>query len=282
MTLRMFLLKPKVLFTLAFLIIIVSNTWLLIAATLNRSGPPTAMLALSERELSLPSAYNNENSGLALRIKWRVANSQVNDYSYFGSYAPDWLDEAKLNDLDVDLTGKQPWPEQQVFLVLELNGKQYQNTLTAAQQEFEQQVALIQADTSIKDGQKQRKLDEQRQQLTRQQHEYSRLFVIDAGLNPEHLLELYNDPQQYIITKGIIRAYQQNRKNKLYVYGQISSLSVPAINVPLEHNKLMKDLQAKPARGWQEIKFPRYQVTVAYGQRFEPWIEQIQAAHKLN
>lgn len=277
MTIKTFLLKPRVLFSLAFIIVLASNSVVLIGATLNRSGTPTAMLAMSERELSLPSAYNDENSVLAMQIKWRVLQPSTKNSKSLGYVQTAWLNAEKLQELGFDLSAKPPWLEREVFLALELNGANYQQALKQAQANFDQDIEIINNNDSLKAGERQRRVEQQKKSLQRQQHEYSRLYVIDAATNADDLLSAYNDPQQYIITKGIVRAYEVNNKDSTFISGQIINLSVQSINVPIKHSKVIKALQTKPSRGWQEIKFSRYQVNVAYGTRFEPWIEKVQA-----
>ena len=69
-------------------------------AAYNRSGVPESSLRLSERELDLPyeSRGRKEDSGLTLRLDWRVltpVDDSPNASQYYSTYGRDpvWLDE---------------------------------------------------------------------------------------------------------------------------------------------------------------------------------------------
>jgi hypothetical protein len=99
---------------LAIMLVIVVNIAALAGVWYNRTGPPDAVITLTERELPLFNAQEDD-SGIALRIAYRRAESDQNET---------WLDRAKLEELGFD------YPEGEVarnfhlirtlFLVLEL------------------------------------------------------------------------------------------------------------------------------------------------------------------
>ena len=79
-------------------------------AAYNRSGEAESSLRLSERELHLPYVWrgNKENSGVELKLDWRVLPPEPRNakdaswrYSGYGTM-PDWLDEAKMTALGFD------------------------------------------------------------------------------------------------------------------------------------------------------------------------------------
>lgn len=104
--------KPSItLAIIAAVLLVLVNIIVLAGAAYNRSGDPIASLQLTERELSLPyyRAYNKkENSGLALRLSWKVApnfseKNRYNRYSLSNYTSPNWLTENKLKELGIDI-----------------------------------------------------------------------------------------------------------------------------------------------------------------------------------
>jgi len=73
---------------LAIMLVIVVNIMLLAGVWYNRTGPPDAVITLTERELPLLNAQEDD-SGIALRIAYRTQNET-------------WLDRAKLEELGFD------------------------------------------------------------------------------------------------------------------------------------------------------------------------------------
>jgi hypothetical protein len=104
----------------------------------------------------------------------------------------------------------------------------------------------------------------------------SRLFAIDAGLDPEELRARYPDRSRFIIARGLVtpRFYEENGRKK--ADGYINRLSIRSIHVPLRHRQLFDTILAQDVAKGREFKRPRYQVVVDYGSRLEPWIESVQ------
>jgi hypothetical protein len=92
-----------------------------------------------------------------------------------------------------------------------------------------------------------------------EQESNSRLFVIDAGLDLEQLRAAYPDRARYAIVHGLIRPTTMREKNEIRVGGNISELHADSIHVPLEYSPVFKNPAA-------------YEVTLAFGQRLEPWV----------
>ena len=87
-------------------LIAITNAIALGGAAYNRSGQPDSSLALSDRELQVPYAAwsESENSGLSLRLNWRVLPVPApgdSVYGYFGGRGstPAWLDAQKMASL---------------------------------------------------------------------------------------------------------------------------------------------------------------------------------------
>ena len=112
-------------------------------------------------------------------------------------------------------------------------------------------------------------------QLKRERIKNSRLFAIDAGLDPANLRKKYHDRGRYIIVKGQVKPGYQHNKIKEEVFGIISRISTENIHVPLKHRKMLDDILAQDKQRNNEFQQSRYEVELAYGSRFEPWIVSV-------
>jgi hypothetical protein len=118
----------------------------------------------------------------------------------------------------------------------------------------------------------------------------SRLFAIDAGSDPKSLRKQYSDQSKHIITPavfGISRYFTSTKKDqsqplqKYYLRDWIQKISIPEIHVSSDYRSFFKsDIKSytktylprnKPLSGLE----PRYQVTLNYGKRYEPWIADV-------
>ena len=91
--------------------IVVANTVALTGASRNRSGEPESTLQLTDRELKVPyynAGIDGDDSGLALRLDWRVLTHAPGDSSEartvdFQAFSAYWLDSTKLASLGFDV-----------------------------------------------------------------------------------------------------------------------------------------------------------------------------------
>ncbi len=93
---------------------------------------------------------------------------------------------------------------------------------------------------------------------------------------------------------GIVELRCSYEKNKREVMGSITGIRIDRINVPLTyrkvfdsilaHDKYKKDEQTgfrnKFNTHARRKKSPRYKVELAYGSRFEPWIQRVEELAK--
>lgn len=261
--------KQKALWLLALLLILMTNGVILSGVFGNRLGEPQAQLKLTERELALVSP--KESSSLGFRLHWKtLPDAETPEYQHYFSF----LTESKLLALGVEVEELKQKPkesrkntkEKEVFVVLELEGKHYQMALRRAQNHLEQ-LALAEPDNK-------EQINDAKRELQRVQQGESRLYLIDAGLDAQELRELYPSRTQYLITKGILKTYfsQQNSEERLV--GRIQRLSVTDLHLPLPYKKTLEGIIT---RNWSERDLPpRYQVQVSYGNRFEPWVTEVQ------
>lgn len=266
------------------LLIVISNAVALSGVYYNRSGEADAHITLTQRELNPPYSYgfDSENSGIALRLDWRIDDPKYNYASSWGN--PLWLDKVKLTALGFDTTfpldGKiahhhyRKMLPRDVLLVLEYDGDAYQvrlkrflDELAGKRQRAAQHPETDKYQTELKQAQ---------HVLKSEKETHSRLFVIDAGLDLETLRKKYPDRAKYIMTRGQvgIRHYRATTTKPAYLAGQIKGLSIDRINAPY---RIRKELEPylKKAKSRRKQDQPKYKVTVIYGRRLEPWIESI-------
>lgn len=243
------------LFILGFVILLLTNIVVLLGVYFNRSGKHEIII-LTERELSLPSYVDKENSGLRLNIQWRTLGIKDNMFSYSSHWtAPSWFNTSKLNELGIK--AEQDIPKE-VFIVLENNASLYNKSV----KNYEKNLQKKQGD----------ELKNAEREFKKEQTSKSRLFAIDAGLDYKALKQKYSIPTRYIITKGLVKPDYSYNKNEKENYGIITQLSIKSIHVPIKHRKIFDSILAQKKANSVEFQPPRYEVELAYGSRLEPWI----------
>lgn len=262
--------------------IIVGNAVALTGIFYNRSGEPDATLQLTQRELRLPypGGFESENSGIALDLQWRVNNNS--DYASYWSY-PGWLNESKLKELGFDTsfpktdhnatTRYRKMLPREVYLVLEYNGLAYETQLKRAQDKLKRQQQL--AAEHPNDKQHVNNLKQAEAAVDNEENTFSRLFAVDAGIDKNVLRQKYPNRSMYIIATAQIRIalYAKQDGLPLYLTGRIQGLSIDSITAPYAIRQRLEPYLSKNAyAARQKLK---YKVTVAYGKRLEPWIENL-------
>jgi tetratricopeptide (TPR) repeat protein len=277
------LLSSRGLFAIGFMILAATNIVVLSGVASNRSGIPETQITLTERELKLPYRAYEENSGLTLRFAWRALGKDANYNKNPDWRSPAWFSAEKLEELGFNINNnlsskenatyyKQPIPKE-VFIVFENNGEPYREALRRAEMVLEKEESLFKlnsGDKRLRDN-----FEKAEKRLKRERITESRLFAIDAGLDPNILREKYGDRTHFIIAKGLVKPrYHQNRKRK-EVHGYITNLSVGSIHVPLEYREVFDTILAQDKPKKNEFQSPRYELELAYGSRFEPWIVSV-------
>jgi len=256
-------------------LILLVNVIALAGVAFNRSGDPSSILQLSERELRLPYGRWNskENNGVMLNLVWRVHGGNEEQEAHYG-YGPygggaDWLDKAKLVALGFDLSQDQSdrrlkhWRTKELLLVLELDGAAYRQSLARAQKKADEEEKLNLANPGNKEFEGRAKLA--KKAAEHEKRDNSRLFVVDAGFDAQTLRAQYPDKAHYLIVRGQIRPQLVRRDKQDILTGYISALSISQINVPVEFQQVLK----QAARTSNAASFT---ATVAFGNRLEPWI----------
>jgi len=241
----------------------------------NRRGTAESALQLSERELAPPGWRDNkEDSGLSLKIAWRVlppepkskttGDEEPDDYTFYPAYSgtSDWLNESKMIALGFDpVSAKSRVDERSSFgrllprdvlLVLELNGSAYETALKRA----------IKYNSGSEENVK---------MMLNERDKNSRLFVIDAGFDAVTLRAAYPDRKRYAIARGQVRPYWQSAGADNKFTGVVSKLSIDTLHVPLEMRGTF-DGASLILNDTPSAKPVHYEVDVKFGQRLEPWI----------
>jgi hypothetical protein len=273
----------RALFAAAFLLLVATNTFVLYGVASNRSGPGEARLVLSERELGLPSWVHDADSGLALHLAWRALPSDDGDSQYPNWRSPHWLDRQKLLALGFEMDPHRANDEnggaqhkravsKEVYIVLELDGPSYKEMLRRAEMAVD--AASGQYTEGSMDEAQRKDLEHAEADLERERREKTRLFAIDAALDPVALRARYGDRGRFIIARGRVKPTYTQYGRSQKVVGSIERLSVTKIHVPRDMRAFFEALPPT-LDGGMAAKAPRYQVELAYGSRHEPWIVSV-------
>lgn len=271
-------------------LIALTNAIALIGVAYNRGGEPEALLRLTDRELGrsvvdLPDT--GESSGVSLRLRWRTPSELRGEADLHGS-APGMareplLDARKLAALGFDLSAS-PATEKGVrrlrkqlpreaMLVLEMEGPAWRRELELRRARAVKLAAESQAapeDKALRD-----RAQAAQNALSAEERSESRLFVIDAGTDAARLRAKYPDRARHAIVRGEVGLSVQGSDEKARVEGTVGELSVAELQVPLEFRAAALRMPAPSyVMGIREESAPsgRFEVTVAWGRRFEPWV----------
>ena len=255
----------------------------------NRSGEPDSVLTLTQRELSQPYqfGFDREAAGMALNLRWRVLTADAAAYysDHYGT--PEWLDEAKLAALGFDVSQRPDARSasrrygrllpREALVVLDLDGPAYRKALERARERAQKEAASETAGSAKPKVPGQSAAEFLKREVTSN----SRLFAVDAGLDAAELRAKYPDRARYAIVRGNVRArYHSGRGSDGLWTGFIEGLDNDRINVPVEFRRAIGSVPHTAARGGAVDGGPPFQVTVAFGKRFEPWVVAAEAAAK--
>jgi hypothetical protein len=265
------------------LLVVVANTVALIGVARNRAGEPEAEVTLTERELPM-AVRPSDNTGMALRLNWERP-----------TWRDDWMDRRMLEALGFDCSvpldaasaefhyGKQL--SRRAYVVLEYEGEAWAEWLAEQERQIEE-TAEKEERGELQPG----ATGERRRQLEREKKTRSRLIAIDAAADPAGLRRQYPDRSRFVIAPGIARPWvthspdrETERRGPPELKGRIAELLVRLIHVGRRHRGPFEALDAEPTpppgiRGEPgEPHAPRYSATLAFGQRYEPWIREVES-----
>jgi hypothetical protein len=266
-------------------LIAVVNAIALGGAAWNRSLVESR-LTLGERELRPPYVWEDrsEDSGVALGLQWRVGGRSRGDVDSVagmpGFHDPDWLTPAKLHALGFD---RDPPPvdagrashrsrSRRVLLVLELAGPAHARAIAdreARLHRAESRARALPADADLAQA-----AENARRSLSEERQTASRLFVVDAGLDPEALRARYPDRARYAIARGTVTLGWSRGQDRSWT----SNASVGELAIPRLHLSRSQVDALGPAgrpRTHDALVGPPFTAVVAFGRRFEPWVESL-------
>lgn len=273
------------LFIIGFVLVLLTNLVVLLGVSSNRSGEPTTLIELTERELSLAYSAREENSGLSLQLVWRTMGENEEEYERYGGWwkSPAWFNGEKAAELGFTPERKgssnhsRKPVAKEVFIVLEYDGEGYQGALRRAKRALEKADDAMKAKSEDKElGQA---LKRAQQCVEEERLSRSRLFAVDAGLDAGTLRTHYPDRARFIVAPGVVSVrYDSDKEGK--ARGHISKMSVQNIHVPLSLRGEFDSILALGNSRHYKPRAPRYLVEVAYGSRFEPWIRSVKCGVK--
>lgn len=269
---------------IAIVLMLAVNAFVLVTVYLNRSGTPEASILLTERELPLAHGYRyQENSGVFLKLDW---NRHVNEL--------DWFDQDKLDELGFDGSFLkfaesrnryyQPLPIK-AFVVLEYEGEAWETFRDKQLQE------IAELPAKVARGEMEPEAAERRnKELETLLRLASRLFAVDVGTEAATLRGRYPDTERYLIAPAQVRARlnwvseSKDKKRVRKLSGRIDKILNDNIHVPRQHHSVLENLPSGErlragSRYYTANSKGRihYQVRLNVGQRYEPWVEKIEA-----
>jgi hypothetical protein len=274
-------------------LILVTNAVVLGGVVYNRSGHTQGVMTLTERELPLSydAFRNSENTDLSLHVHWQQPNHRL----MLGSLATqrpvrEWFDQAKLEaaGFDCAVSATDPSAAQyydkmlprEAFVVLEYGGTAWTTWLA----EWERDIAFTAEQVTV-GARSMKDVSDLKEAYAEAQRNQSRLVVIDVGKDPVQLRGRYPDATQFLIASAQIRMHLvrpgSQSPTEPYLRGEVTQLLVTDLHVPFELRSLL-DALPRPAGGVRAIRLPltgmqepRYEVTLQYGKRYEPWVVAI-------
>jgi hypothetical protein len=240
---------------LAAAVVVVSNSWALGLAALNRQGEPDAVLQLTEREVPLVPG-GPENTAASLRLAWTGPRGASDDT---------WFDQATLAalgfDCSVPLTRETAThyagrPARRVYAALEYDGPAWQRYAAGLAPDI---------DTTSANG-------------------VSHLMLVDLDRDAARLRARHPDRARVAIVHAVVVlrvVSAPGREPRLQ--GQVLEILPSDLNVPRDLRPDVEPIapranQGRPASSAGSALTPprpRYGATIRWGSRFEPWIETI-------
>jgi len=225
-------------------IVVIANAFGLVHAWRNRGGPPEAEITLSERELALPYAASEDDSGVALQLRWMMPG----DSSGPRPSMP-WLDGEKAlrelgfdTSLPVSTTGDWEFYRRQrarlAFVALEYEGPAWREYLERAASS-----GPVPAGRPHQDSE-------------------THLFAIDAAPDPARLRSRHPDRSSVIVVPAVVRIAPLSDPTRLSGWIQM----VPnSIHVPRPYSDAFRQIPSDRGK-------VQYRVTLRYGASLEPSI----------
>ncbi|HET9451700.1 MAG TPA: DUF4824 family protein, partial [Aggregicoccus sp.] len=98
-------------------------------------------------------------------------------------------------------------------------------------------------------------------------------FVVDAGRDAGQLRSRYPDRGRYAIVAGKVGASWRSPAGKPRLTGTVNGLLIPELTVPRDLRAVIESQERRP--GEAPGHPVRFEATVAYGKRLEPWLASL-------
>lgn len=277
----------KVALLVGLAVIAVTNAIALSGVAYNRSGEAESTLALTERELRIMhwSWPDNDNSSIDLQLEVRTRHLYSIEQQY-EQWRGDWLREEQLRELGFDtalavdtdeaLARRRRDSSKAVFLALEYDGPAYREALEQRHQVVKRAMDLVARNEG--DEQFQRQLAHAREELANEEESASRLFVVDASLDPRVLRDRYADRTRYAIVRGRVWTHVLGEPGQRRIAAAPPEVSIASIRVPYPFRDFAESLRGEGRYSYyRDGRPPRFSAAVNFGRRLEPWIAQMQS-----
>ena len=283
---------------LALVLVVVVDAIVLAGVAWNRRGEPEASLVLTEREL--PIGYiDKEDTGLWLRLD--LAGSSYRWLKDEDEKLPDWSSPERLARLGFDVGVPVADSKAEVFYskalplqryaVLEFEGDSWRRWLARKERAIEDLKRKVERGeerpTEVEDAQDRLEYARMRE---------SRLFIIDVDRDPAELRRRYPDRSRHIVAGAIVGlAFRKpwNPETKKdgdpFLEAYVTELLVNELHVPRRlrphldavrrqdqaHQEALRRGDNVAREAQDSPRGPRYEVTLAYGRRHEPWVTDV-------
>jgi hypothetical protein len=101
------------------------------------------------------------------------------------------------------------------------------------------------------------------------EHEASRLFVVDAGLDRQALRARYPDRNRYAIVRGVLQPFVSPAGKPA---ARIDRLSIGDVNVPYEFRQSLGRLAMAERMRRRDAPRNKFEATLNWGKQLEPWV----------
>lgn len=282
-------------------LVLAVNALFLGSAAWNRRGEPAERMVLTERELGLPSFRVEENNEFFLtlqlghkipppvRMAAILARRQVPPPARCA-----WLDREKLlalgfgTDLarlesparDADFLA----PQRRAWIALEFAGPAWEDWLAGEEDKVRRLRSMVETG-----GAGAGQLEEAEALLAIDRAQRSRLWAVDASLDPAVLEARYPDRGRYWVLEGlvVIRAAREGEASPA-VQGTVAAVFPEEIHVPARFKEKLAPLLPRESWAekssrwkssdpvWPEPQAPRFTAALALGRRHEPWLTAVE------
>ncbi len=271
---------PKRTLTLSLGLVVLVNLFVLGGVAYNRSNRE-AVLNLTERELTLVSAEKDDTS-----ISLSMDVNLLDD-----------LSQQKLKDLGYNLKHKykEDWysfPSKKVFVALEYDGPAWQKWVADKDKQIAKAEKKLKA--AIKRGAKEQEQKDALEDLDSEKDErgsQSHWFPVDVALDRVALVKAHPATETYVIVPAQLQVNYQAQGDPLYrcsirllldqvhvdqrfrrfFEGKSPTDKRTSRRTWVWDSKLKRAVPKDPSKKWVEWR-PSYQVTLAFGNKMEPWI----------